>query len=97
MPSSPFADVTAAQYDVLLAIAHADAPTHTDVIEAYQRRRETMSKPTAYLTHLVQQGYVSEDRSEDSSTTRYQLSAKGRNTLWTLREELDAALEEHEQ
>ena len=94
MPNSPFADVTAAQFDVLLAIGQADTPTQAAVIDAYQTRRATTSRPNDYLSALVQRGYVAVD--ESSGRMRYQLTDDGRNALRTLRDEIDAALGEYD-
>jgi DNA-binding MarR family transcriptional regulator len=92
MADSPFADLTAVQYDLLLAVAHEDHPTTMDVIRAYRTAREASSHPNAALDQLIDRDYVTVrgDRTDDYSLG---LSKKGRNALWTFREELDAALE----
>jgi DNA-binding MarR family transcriptional regulator len=92
MADSPFAQLTATQYDLLLAVAREDDPTTMDVIRAYRTARETSSHPNAVLDQLIDRDYVTVD-GERTDEYALRLSKKGRNALWTFREELDAALE----
>lgn len=92
MPTSPFADLTAAEYDLLLAVAREDAPAAEDVIDAYRTARESSSRPNDTLDRLIDRGYVAVT-GERTDEYALRLSKSGRNALWTFREELDAALE----
>jgi DNA-binding PadR family transcriptional regulator len=97
MTPSIFLDLSPGEIDLLLALREADAdpPNGRQVIDAYQQRRDGAGSDgtlTSYLRRLDARGYVASDK--EGRERLYRLTDKGANTLWTLRDDIDAALED---
>lgn len=97
MPPSIFLELSPGEIDLLLAVRHADAdpPNGQQVIDAYRQRRDGKGSHgtlTNYLGELDETGYVETEWRADEKL--YRLTDKGENTLWTLRDDIDAALSE---
>lgn len=99
MTESIFEQLTPAQIDLLISVGSADVerPSTPAIVARYETRRGESSHGTirGHLNDLEARGLLVKGRI-DGRTNNYRLSADGKRALASLRDDVNAALEDDE-